>query len=210
MEKLVPIEAPISLDNYSFDYLYLRESIDYIRKHDPRFRGASIAILAAHAGIAESTFKKLLAGSIEDPRSSTLWLLCHAFDLDPRRLMRLPVPAGDIRPGATSAMEEDLRLQLNAAKEQLRLDSIEMSELRRIALAAEKAQAHAEERRDALIDRVEELKADALRHRAELRRHRWALLGVVLLTLCIFSYVAWEIANPTKGLIQLHYDNMNK
>ena len=183
MDKLVPIEGSRSLDNYSFDYLYLRDAIDYLRKHAPQFKNASLAALAAHAGLAESTFKKLLAGSIEDPRSSTLWMLCIAFDLCPRALMKLP-SASTAKPGGNDqSLVEDLRRQLRACDDQRHIDEAEMSRLRNLVLEKGEAKALAEARSTALEQQILVYERDAKRHRSELRWHRMSTVAVSVLVL---------------------------
>ncbi len=186
MDILVPIEGSRSLDNYSFDYLYLREAIDYLRKRDPRFLGWSLCALAGHAGLAESTFKKLLAGSILDPRSSTLWMLCTAFELDPRRMMKLPIPASQ-KSGSDPAVVEDLRRQLTACAEQKRLDELEMARLRKLVLEKGEAKVQAETRVAELERTILSLTSDAARHRLELKRHRWSMLAVTVAVFVLFS-----------------------
>lgn len=185
MDKLVPIEGSQSLDDYSFDYLYLREAIDYLRKHDPRYKSASLAALALHARIAESTFKKLLAGNIEDPRSSTLWLLCIAFELDPRRLMKLPSASSARLAERESEITEDLRRRLRTCEEQKRADEAEMSRLRKLVLEKSEAKAQAEARTAALEQQIVVYERDANRHRTELRRHRWSMLAVTVMVLVV-------------------------
>lgn len=183
MDKLVPIEGSRSLDNYSFDYLYLRDAIDYLRKHAPQFKNASLAALAAHAGIAESTFKKLLAGSIEDPRSSTLWMLCIGFDLCPRALMKLPSASTSRSAGHDPEYAEDLRRQLHTLEDQHRIDDAEISRLHALVLDKGEAKAQAEARAAALEQQLLSYERDANRHRMELRWHRMSSVAVSVLVL---------------------------
>lgn len=201
-----------SSSTYNLDVDALNRLIEFGRQNNPRLKGASEARLAELCEVSETTFKSIRKGRNKKPRVDILYSIVALFGGSIDRLIGL-APTRDIRrEGAVwdATLADGLQQRIDNLTQQKAEDDAELSRLRKMVLAAEKAQAHAEERCDALRERVIELNADALRHRAELRRHRTTLIVVVVLTLAVFAYIAWEIANPTKGLIQLHYDHMTK
>lgn len=211
MQRLEVVEERSS-STYNLDVDALNRLIEFGRHNNPRLKGASEARLAELCEVSETTFKSIRKGRNRKPRVDILYSIVALFGGSIDRLIGL-APTRDLRhEGAVwdATLADGLQQRIDNLTQQKADDDAELARLRKMVLAAEKAQAHAEERCEALRERVADLNADALRHRAELRRHRWALLCVVILILIVVAYVAWEIANPTKGLIQLHYEHMTK
>jgi hypothetical protein len=89
------------LEGFRFRHTVLAESITEFKANNEKYRDATGPTIAALTGLAESTLKKLRTGQIFDPRGSTYWLLWKAFNIDPRRLMGIPVspPPASKEPG---------------------------------------------------------------------------------------------------------------
>lgn len=136
----------------------LRESIEFVRKNDPRFKDATLATMAEAAGIAESTFKKLLAGGIADPRTSTMKYICHTFGLDPRVPMGL-APTRDFvkeQEAYDPTLMGEMRRQLDAMQQSVNDKESELNRLRKIVLEKGEALGHAEEKVFALKETIED------------------------------------------------------
>lgn len=75
--------------------------LEYKAAH-PEFKTVNCALLAAYAGMSESTLKNLKLGKITDSNCSTAWMICTAFDIDPRDYFRI-ARASDCDPAACNA-----------------------------------------------------------------------------------------------------------
>ena len=78
------------LEGYKFRSSVLATAINQFRQNNPKYKDASCAEIAQYIGLGESTLKKLKTGQNQDPRSSTLWLIWKAFDIEPCELLGIP------------------------------------------------------------------------------------------------------------------------
>lgn len=200
VDKLEVIEERSS-STYILDIDALNRLIEFGRDHNPRLKGASEARLAELCEISETTFKNIRKGRCKKPRVDILYSMVALFGGSIDRLVGL-APTRDIareRAVWDGSLVDGLQQRVDHLTQQKVADDAELARLRKMVLAAEKAQTKAEEHSAHLQERVIELNADAIRHRKELRRHRWAVLVVAILLLVLCIYLVWEIANPDKG-----------
>lgn len=146
------IHVVSDVEEFRLNATALRESIEFVRKNDPRFKNATLATMASVAGIAESTFKKLLAGGIADPRTSTMWLISRAFGLDPRVPMGL-APTRDFKQEEEAynpTLMGEMRRQVEALEQSSSIKDSELDRLRKMVLEKGELLGHAEEKVSAL------------------------------------------------------------
>ena len=140
----------------------------FLAEHPDLRNETSSAMLAEYSGLAESTLKKLKAGTIADPRGSTYWLLWKAFGIDPRALMGIPIE----QPKQEAA------------------DPAELSRLRRLVLEhstkAGKAEATAEG-----MERLLAEKDESIKRRNQGIKKRNAI--IVILAAVIFALLAVDL-----------------
>jgi len=200
VQQLTVIEEHTS-PSYRFDIDAFNRLIDFAKKNHPRFKGVSDSRFAEICMISDTTFKDLRKGRNIKPRTDTMYSILAPIGGSLDRLLGL-APTRDIAHESAvwdSTLVDGLQQRVDHLTQQKVADDAELAQLRKMVLAAEKAQTKAEEHSAHLQERMIELNADAIRHRKELRRHRWAVLVVAILLLALCTYLVWEIANPDKG-----------
>jgi len=190
-----------SSSTYCLDIDALNRLIDFGREHNPRLKGASEARIAELCEISETTYKSIRKGRNRKPRVDILYSIVALFGGSIDRLIGLAPPRDYARERAAwdATMVEGLQQRIDYLERQKALDDAELGRLRKIILEKGEAKARAESHASDLMNQIEKLTSDADRHRAELRRHRWAMLAVCFILIALCAYLIWEIANPDKG-----------
>lgn len=201
--QLLEVVEERSSSTYNLDVDALNRLIDFGREHNPRLKGASEARLAEMCEVSETTFKSIRKGRNRKPRLDIMYSIVALFGGSIDRLIGLAPPRDIARERATwdATLTEGLQQRIDYLERQKAADDAELDRLRKLVLAKSEALAHAQTRADACEARVAELIAEAARHRAELRRHRWAILFIALLFFSLALYLTWELANPGSGLL---------
>lgn len=192
VDKLEVIEERSS-STYNLDIDALNRLIEFGRDHNPRLKGASEARLAELCEISETTFKNIRKGRCKKPRVDILYSMVALFGGSIDRLVGL-APTRDIareRAVWDGSLVDGLQQRIDNLTRQKADDDAELSRLRKMVLAAEKAQACAETQVDQLRQRIDEMHADAARQQSELRRQRYAAFFIILLILGAFVFISW-------------------
>ena len=192
VDKLEVIEERSS-STYNLDIDALNRLIEFGRDHNPRLKGASEARLAELCEISETTFKNIRKGRCKKPRVDILYSMVALFGGSIDRLVGL-APTRDIareRAVWDGSLVDGLQQRIDNLTGQKAADDAELSRLRKMVLAAEKAQACAETQVDQLRQRIDEMHADAARQQSELRRQRYAAFFIILLILGAFVFISW-------------------
>lgn len=200
VQQLTVIEEHTS-PSYRFDIESFNRLVDFAKKNHPLFKGVSDSRFAEICMVSDTTFKDLRKGRNSKPRTDTMYSILAPIGGSMDRLFGL-APTRDIAHESAvwdATIVEGLQQRIDYLTKQKAADDAELARLRKMLLAAEKAQTKAEEHAAHLQERIIELNADANRHRKELRRHRWAMLAVCLILIVLCAYLIWEIANPDKG-----------
>lgn len=194
-----PERDQILADDFAIDYIYVRSDMQRIREMNPD-KYPNYAAMADKARISESWLKKFFAGDILNPKCNTMYQLCSTFGIDIRKAMHL-LPKNPRNERDETMLE--LRHQIVRLEDQLEKQTCELSGLRETLSSTSASKIEAETRAAALA-------VSEARLNRQLCRHRWIMLGLFLAVIAVFAYIAWEVANPTKGLIQLHYEHLTK
>lgn len=204
VQQLTVIEERSS-PSYRFDIAGFNRLVDFAKKYHPLFIGASDSRFAEICMVSDTTFKDLRKGRNTNPRTGTMYSILAPLGGSMDRLFGL-APTRDLAHESAvwdATIVEGLQQRIDYLTQQKAADDAELARLRKMLLAAEKAQTKAEEHASNLQERIIELNADAIRHRKELRRHRWAMLAICFILLALCAYLIWEIANPDKGNLRM-------
>lgn len=214
------------LIGYKFRNEVLKDGIELFKKNNPEYEDAPCSLLAQLTGLAESTFKKLKQGLITDPRSSTVWLVCRAFNIDPRAILGFSNVGAAVHMPTDQASVSELRSQLAASEQDRdRLRKMYNAKCEEAAAsAAENKQLHMQidtlkgdlaenSARHARRDKeTEDVRADfeivrstLYKERVEHKKQRVALAlmcGVTIVALAAAVYLLWEVTNLDKGIFR--------
>lgn len=156
--------------------------LEYKAAH-PEFKTVNCTLLAAYAGMSESTLKNLKLGKIADSNCSTAWMICTAFDIDPRDYFRI-ARASDCDPAAcnsrTQAQLNEKTKRIEEMEAQYKDADSRLVNLRTIIKEQSEALGAAKERAEGLKSVIADREASIARRDKGIAVRNKIILGCVL------------------------------
>lgn len=187
------IHVSTRVNDFRFHRELIDQRIEQMRKEDPALRKMSYDCIAEKMiGLSRTTFFRIRTGALDDPKSSTTWLLSSALDIPVCKLLGLPSHEAVHGNAAHELHMRDLERRTESQEK-------ELDRLRKLLLAEGKEASAAKEQARSLENTIMSMRSEIVL----LRRRRVMLLIMIAVLLLLATYFASEIADPHRGLTRL-------
>lgn len=186
------------VEDYKFNHIAFCDALQHARNADPRFKSVPLEDMAELMGLSRSNFQRLRKGSVPDPKSSTIWLICSALHIPAHKLLGLPAPEpehGHEDTAAIAAME----LHMRDLERRDDINTKELDRLRKLVLEKGEAMSRASEQSRHMEKTIKEQRE----HLNKLSRHRAVLVILLFVAVALLAYCAYDIAHPNMGFTSL-------